>query len=271
MVAWLLIGVLCIIFCLAYKHNIFKDDPALPAQSPSSSLSGQSTPNGSSDTEMQITTAPPDNGTTTTTTELTKPFEMPRSAQLDVKPVLQNPELPTGCEVTSLTTLLNYLGYDITKTVLANEFLPVSAVGGVSFNDYFVGSPYIDNSFGCFAPVIVKTAQAYFNSISDTSRTIENLTGAQPSSLYEQVAKGNPVIVWATMNLVAPKERVYWNLPDGTPETWFNYEHCMVLTGFDLDKGLVVCCDPLKGLHTYSMETFELRYGQLLSQAIIIH
>ena len=30
--------------------------------------------------------------------------------------VFQNPELPTGCEITALTTVLNHLGYDVTKT-----------------------------------------------------------------------------------------------------------------------------------------------------------
>lgn len=43
--------------------------------------------------------------------------------KLDVEPVLQLPELPTGCEITSLATILNYYGYDISKTQLADEYL----------------------------------------------------------------------------------------------------------------------------------------------------
>lgn len=35
--------------------------------------------------------------------------------RLDVECVLQNPELPTGCEITALTTVLNYLGYNVDK------------------------------------------------------------------------------------------------------------------------------------------------------------
>lgn len=43
--------------------------------------------------------------------------------KLDVEPVLQLPELPTGCEITSLATVLNYYGYDISKTQLADEYM----------------------------------------------------------------------------------------------------------------------------------------------------
>ncbi|MDY3256762.1 MAG: C39 family peptidase, partial [Ruminococcus callidus] len=39
--------------------------------------------------------------------------EVPTSHSINVEAVLQNPELPTGCEITSLTTVLNYWGYDV--------------------------------------------------------------------------------------------------------------------------------------------------------------
>ena len=44
--------------------------------------------------------------------------------QLDVSPVLQLPEMPNGCETSSLTALLNYYGYPVTKEELASEYLP---------------------------------------------------------------------------------------------------------------------------------------------------
>ena len=210
--------------------------------------------------------------TTTTTTVTTEPpFVLPNSHQLEVKAILQNPELPTGCEVTSLTTLLQYLGYDVSKTELANNHLPCTSNGGVSFNDYFVGSPYIDNSFGCFAPVIVKTAESYFSASGVTDRTVMNLTGTEFSDLFPYIAKGNPIVIWATMNLKEPIQRVYWNLPDGTPEYWYTYEHCMVLTGYDLDRNLVYASDPLNGNVSYALDLFQLRYEQLGSQCVIIY
>ena len=46
-----------------------------------------------------------------------------RNVKLNVKCILQNPELPTGCEITSLTTVLNYYGYNVSKTTMSDDFL----------------------------------------------------------------------------------------------------------------------------------------------------
>ena len=184
---------------------------------------------------------------------------------------MQNPELPSGCEITSLTCLLNYLGFDVTKIEMANKHLKVTPNGGVSYYEYFVGSPYDSNSFGCFAPVIVQAAQSYLSSVGKfSSYAVMDLSGSDPTELYWQVTEGNPVVVWATINMKEPIERVYWNLPDGTPEMWYTYEHCMVLSGYELDTGKVEICDPLKGKVQYDMSIFEDRYKKLQSQAVIV-
>lgn len=197
--------------------------------------------------------------------------ELPRKGSLPVKELLQNPELPSGCEITSLTCLLNYLGFDVTKIEMANKHLKVTPNGGVSYYEYFVGSPYDSNSFGCFAPVIVQAAQSYLSSVGKfSSYAVMDLSGSDPTELYWQVTEGNPVVVWATINMKEPIERVYWNLPDGTPEMWYIYEHCMVLSGYDLDTGKVEICDPLKGKVQYDMSVFEDRYKKLQSQAVIV-
>ena len=53
-------------------------------------------------------------------------FQIPASFMIDgFQTVLQNPELPTGCEVTSLTQTLNYLGFNIDKLTLADNFMPM--------------------------------------------------------------------------------------------------------------------------------------------------
>ena len=43
--------------------------------------------------------------------------------QIDVPVILQNPELPNGCEITSLTEVLQYLGFQVTHTEMAG-YLP---------------------------------------------------------------------------------------------------------------------------------------------------
>ncbi len=52
-------------------------------------------------------------------------FFLPSTVQLDVENILQNPELPNGCEITSAAIVLNYLGFDIDKVTLAENYLPM--------------------------------------------------------------------------------------------------------------------------------------------------
>lgn len=46
---------------------------------------------------------------------------------IDVPTVMQNPELPNGCEITSLTAVLNSKGYKVEKTEMADIYLPKEA------------------------------------------------------------------------------------------------------------------------------------------------
>ena len=53
---------------------------------------------------------------------------------LSVPSILQNPELPTGCEVTALAEVLQFWGFDVCKTELADEWLPRSESDFVNLN-----------------------------------------------------------------------------------------------------------------------------------------
>ena len=85
-----------------------------------------------------------------------EPVENISSIKLNVSNILQNPEMPTGCEITSLTIDLNYLFPDdgITKQYMADNYLDTAVIGTASPNDAFLGSPYSSHSYGCYAPVI---------------------------------------------------------------------------------------------------------------------
>ena len=48
---------------------------------------------------------------------------------IDVPTILQYPELPNGCEITSLTAVLNYFGIDVHKTEMADDYLPQKPFG----------------------------------------------------------------------------------------------------------------------------------------------
>ena len=57
---------------------------------------------------------------------------MEPAAVLAVPNILQNPELPTGCESVALTMLLHYWGYDTLKTEIADHYLSYDTTNFVS-------------------------------------------------------------------------------------------------------------------------------------------
>jgi len=192
-----------------------------------------------------------------------------------MKPVLQAPEFLSGCEVSSLTAVLNYYGEDIDKVTLSVLFLPENNTSteqnGKTYRanpwKVFVGSPESD-CYGCFAPVIVETANSYLKAVGSAKRAVD-LTGAQPSKLYEYISNNVPVIVWATQNMEKSTVTTTWYDKDTNKLfEWPGSEHCLVLLAYT--DTTVTVCDPAKGIVNYSRKTFEERYKELYQQAVVI-
>lgn len=200
------------------------------------------------------------------------------SVYIDMENVLQLPELPVGCEITALTILLRYCGFDADKTDLARNYLPTSwgnarAEDGKtykdSFFDYFIGDPF-SRGYGCFANAIEKAANAY---IADHGGgfTVKNISGAHPDVLYDYLAEGTPVLCWATDGMIEPEYYETWyDNATGEQLDWYLNEHCFVLAGFNMSSDLVTLNDPMKGIIDYNINKFETRYEQMYRQAIVI-
>ena len=189
--------------------------------------------------------------------------------KINVKYISQLPNLPTGCEITSLTTVLNYLGFDVTKETMADEYLEKGAIGTVDFREAFVGNPYDDHSYGCYAPVIVKTANKYLSENKSDLRAYD-MSGKNLTELYKYVCEGKPVVIWNTTKMnQEPFYTTTWNI-NGKNIRWLCGEHCMVLIGFDLDRNVVIVSDPMVGKVEYDRELFEKRYIQFFKQAVVI-
>lgn len=183
--------------------------------------------------------------------------------------ISQYPELPNGCEVTTLAAALNYQGVSVDKTVLSDHHLPKAPVGSANFYREFVGNPRESDAYGCYAPVIVTTAQSYLSSIG-SGLSVHNLTGKPLNDLFSYIDQGIPVIVWGTQNNKAGHYSVTWYV-DGQELTWFTPEHCMTLIGYDLDSNLVYVADPMTGdQEAYDLSTFRKNYNSLGKQAIVI-
>lgn len=191
---------------------------------------------------------------------------VPNSASVSVDVIKQHPELPNGCEVTSLAMALNYYGYKISKMELKDGYLPI---GTENIYEYNIGDPaQKTGSYGCYSPVIKKTADAFFADKGITDCTATDLTHYNISELYYRVSRGDPVIVWATQYM---EKRPYiiksWE-ENGLTFNWKAPLHCMLLTGYDEDT--VTLTDPIYGVVEHDRELFETRWHQMGEQAVVL-
>lgn len=233
------------------------------------------TPDESGSTEE--TSADASASRTIITSRIRKDYDN-NSVYIDMENVLQLPELPVGCEITALTILLRYCGFDADKTDLARNYLPTSWGNARtedgktykdSFFDYFIGDPF-SRGYGCFANAIEKAANAY---IADHGGgfTVKNISGAHPDVLYDYLAEGTPVLCWATDGMIEPEYYETWyDNATGEQLDWYLNEHCFVLAGFNMSSDLVTLNDPMKGIIDYNINKFETRYEQMHRQAIVI-
>lgn len=187
------------------------------------------------------------------------------SNSVSVPAILQNPELPTGCESVALTIALHHYGYNIGKTVIADSYLPYSSNYAIGFS----GNPYSYYGAGCFAPAIVTAANKFLNS-RNSSYKAKDITGTDFQELYNYIDRGYPVIVWGTMYMKSPVftgASVSWN---GRRYLWYRMEHCMVLYGYDKKSDTVKISDPLQGYVTRSRADFEYLYNITGKNAVVI-
>ncbi len=201
-----------------------------------------------------------------------------KAKRIDVTNILQNPELPTGCEVVSLTILLNHLGYNVDKLTMARNYLPKldfywynGVYYGADFRTTFAGNPESKNAYGCYAPCITTTANSYFKDIGSGS-VAQDLTGTNFDTLLSDYIDNDiPVLIWITSsNLHEPMLTSVWTTPEGKRVQWLAYEHCVVLTGYDMDKQIIYVSDPLVGNTSYDYGRLKQRYIDLGQQAVHI-
>lgn len=227
------------------------------------------------------TEAPEETKVTTSRTVITsrqrKEYDS-NSVYIDMANILQNPELPVGCEITALTILLNYYGFNAEKTDMAKNYLPTSwgnpkTVDGKlykdSFYDYFIGDPF-SRGYGCFSPAIERAASSYISSHGG-GYTVKNISGCHPDTLYEYLIAGIPVLCWATDGMIEPEYYETWyDNATGEQLDWYLNEHCFVLAGFNIANSTVTLNDPMKGIIDYNIDKFEVRFKQMHSQAIVL-
>lgn len=209
---------------------------------------------------------------------------------IDAPYIDQSGAYPTGCESVSAVMLLRFLGVEITVDEFIENYLDKQGfeqrdgeLYGPDPRKYFCGSPYDEDSFGCYAPVIAKalgkvlSERTVKGAASEKGRK-EHIpvyeavdeTGTPLSKLVRRyIGRGMPVVCWACINMREPIIGPQWRLMDtGEIFTWVSNEHCMLLVGYD-EKGYYFN-DPYEGngLVHYPKAVAEDRYRAQHMQAV---
>ena len=192
--------------------------------------------------------------------------------------IYQMPELPTGCEITPAAMVLNYYGFQVDKTVLAEQYLPTLYSTGIYYgqdgrtygndmNAYFIGDPRTENGIICGTGAIVTALNSCLSDIRSSMRAAD-LTGAAPEELYRLVSEDVPVVVWCTIGMADRGSTQGWYTESGEYVDWASNDHGAVLIGYGPDT--VTIADPISGLVEYSREQFESVFAARSYQCVII-
>jgi uncharacterized protein YvpB len=192
---------------------------------------------------------------------------------LDAPIIWQMPELPRGCEVTSLAMLLQYQGIQVDKLTLAKEVKKNPAQykladGKIYFgdpNEGFVGNMYTYTrpGLGVYHKPIAELAEKYLPG------KVRDMTNADFQELKTHLSDGRPVWVITNTQYEKIDESFFqtWYTPNGEV-TVTTKEHSVLLTGYDNEH--VYFNDPLTGEKNKKapMHDFEESWVQMGRQAI---
>lgn len=195
---------------------------------------------------------------------------------LNVPLIEQLPELPRGCEVTSLAMLFAYHQLSVDKMFLAEKVTkdptPYHKKGDtIYFGDPhqgFVGDMYnrTNPGYGVYHLPIEQLAKEY------TDKDVINLTGTSFDHVLLQLSQGHPVwIISNTKYSKLPSSAFEtWQTPNGPREITYHL-HSVVITGFDQE--FIYFNDPLEGTKNRKIprKSFIEAWEQMGKQAIVLH
>ena len=195
----------------------------------------------------------------------------PPAVMLKIPLLYQMPELPRGCEVTSLAMLLLHEGIKTDKLELAKRIkkdsTPYQIKNGRIFygnpNEGFVGKMDSFNvaGYGVYHGPIAALLDEYMPGMA------LDLTGCEFNDLlYYLVLK---IPVWVIINITyAPLPQsafLTWDTADGLIRITYR-EHSVLLTGYD--ETYIYFNDPLKGKYAAERDKFAAAWEQMGRQAV---
>ncbi|BDR61050.1 hypothetical protein KIM322_13110 [Lactobacillus xylocopicola] len=194
---------------------------------------------------------------------------MKPTQQLNVPIENQYPELPNGCEVTSLSMLLRYYDIKVSKLDLSQN---IKHVASYTNNGHYRGNPHAGfvgymsqaNAGWCvYNEPLEAVASTYTNRIC-------NFTGHDFIQVLKLVSDGHPVLIITTTNFNRVKNMQTWNTAQGrvrvTPSS-----HACVITGYRKKTGTILVNDPYGHKNKQvPWQNLERSYKQQGKQALYI-
>ena len=188
---------------------------------------------------------------------------------VDVPCYSQYPELPTGCESVALTNLLNYYGFRLGKTIIADYYLPKGSGG--NFVTAFDGNPRRSRGglMGCVAPAITIAGNNYLRA-AGSAKQAKDVSFSSIASIKNRVTCGQPVEMWNTEWGSWPGGRYATRWYNGHSYGLWGGNHAVVLKGYDDEQGIVYLSDSINGNVTRSAPVFFGTWQRMDSQAVVI-
>ena len=190
-------------------------------------------------------------------------------AWVDVPCYSQYPELPTGCESVALTNLLNYYGFGLGKTIIADYYLPKGSNG--NFVTAFDGNPRRSSGglMGCVAPAITIAGNNFLRA-AGSGKQAKDVSFSSISSIKNRLTCGQPVEMWNTEWGSWPGGRYAARWYNGHSYGLWGGNHAVVLKGYDHEQGIVYLSDSINGNVTRNAQVFFGTWQQMDSQAVVI-
>lgn len=205
--------------------------------------------------------------------ELISQHHIKAKVKLNAPMIEQLPELPRGCEVTSLSMLLAYHGIPVDKMELAKEIKKNSTVyketkHGEHFGDPntgFVGDMYdfSNPGYGVYHRPVAELASKYSN------KPVNDMTGKDFSSVMEALNDRRPVwvIINATYKKLPKNQFTTWHTENGSIHITMK-EHSVLVTGYD--ESYIYFNDPLNKREKAPIKDFIDAWEQMGKQAITL-
>ncbi|WEV43879.1 C39 family peptidase [Lactobacillus sp. ESL0684] len=189
--------------------------------------------------------------------------------KLDVPLENQFPELPNGCEVTSLAMLMQYYNIKVNKLDLSQK---IDHVDSFTDNGQYRGNPNLGfvglmsqaNAGWCvYHQPLERVAQQYTNRIQD-------FTGHDFIQVMKLVSDGHPVMIITTLKFKRVHDMQTWHTKQGkvhvTPSS-----HACVISGYNKKSKVVYVNDPYGHKNKeVSWQQLEASYNQQGKQALYI-